>query len=121
MRQGTLTEEEAEIVFEQCGGTSDLFEEVETEVPSVSTEGLTEFEVEPGEKEYYLLYYEAQIRPLSDEEQELFDEYAVQYSEDHMMQWVTSHKTYANEIALAIGMGSKYTYVDGTWYIGERW
>lgn len=121
VRRGTLTEEEAEIVFEQCGGTGDLFEEVETEVPLTSTEGLTEFEVEPGEKEYYLIYYEAQIRPLSDEEQELFDGYAVQYSEDYMMQWVTSHMTYANEIAFAVSEGSKYTYVDGIWYVGERW
>ncbi len=51
----------------------------------------------------------------------MFDEYAVQYSEDYMMQWVTSHMTYANEIAFAISEGSKYTYVDGTWYVGERW
>ncbi|HHI30456.1 MAG TPA: hypothetical protein ENL17_01925 [Candidatus Methanoperedenaceae archaeon] len=67
-----------------------------------------------------MLYYEAQIRPLSDEEQELFDEYAVQYSEDHMGQWVASHMVYAEEIAFAVGMGSKYTYVDGAWYVGER-
>ncbi|KAF5416885.1 MAG: hypothetical protein C5S48_01685 [Candidatus Methanogaster sp.] len=93
---------------------------METEAPLISTEGLTELEVEPGEKEYYLFYYEAQIRRLSAEEQELFDEHAVQYSEDYMMQWVTSHMTYAKEIAFAVSEGSKYTYIDRTWYVGER-
>jgi hypothetical protein len=86
-------------------------------------EGLTEFEVEPGEKEYLLIYFEADIRSLNDEEQELFDKYAPQYTENYMKQWVTityANVEYINEISYAIGRGSMYTYINGTWYVGDR-
>jgi len=88
VRQGELTEEEAQTIFKQCGGTGSVLDEVETEIPRPSADGLTEIEVESGMKEYYLIYYEAMIRPLSTEERELYNEYAAQYTEDFFESWV---------------------------------
>jgi hypothetical protein len=120
VRQGELTEEEAQTIFKQCGGTGSVFDEVETEIPRPSADGLTEIEVESGMKEYYLIYYEAMIRPLSTEERELYNGYAAQYTEDFFGSWVQSNMEYAMEIATAISEGSMYTYVDGIWYVGVR-
>lgn len=120
VRQGELTEEEAQTIFKQCGGTGSVFDEVETEIPRPSADGLTEIEVESGMKEYYLIYYEAMIRPISTEERELYNGYAAQYTEDFFGSWVQSNMDYAMEIATAISEGSMYTYVDGIWYVGVR-
>ena len=120
VRMGETTEEEAQTIFKQCGGTGSVFDEVETEIPRPSADGLTEIEVESGMNEYYLIHYEAMIRPLSTEEQELHDGYAAQYTEDFFGSWVQSNMGYAMEIASAISEGSMYTYTDGIWYVGVR-
>lgn len=118
IRFGDLSEEEAQYIFEQCGGHGSVLEKVQ--LPEVELVNLEEIEPTSDEEAYLILSVESEIRALNEEERAMYEAYKAQFSDAHMEEWTEVNFGFILNVGFAGASGVSYTYIDGVWYVGER-
>jgi len=115
---GDMSVEEAQYIFEQCGGNGSVLEKVQ--LPEVELVNLEEIEPLSDEEAYLILSVESEIRALNEEEQAMYEAYEAQFSDVHMEEWTEANFGFILNVGFAGASGVSYTYIDGVWYVGER-
>ena len=118
IRFGDLSEEEAQYIFEQCGGHGSVLEKVQ--LPEVELTNLVEIDPQPSDEEAYtILAVLIEARALNEEEQAMYDAYKAQFSDAHMEEWSGAHMDFVMGAAFSIASGDMPTLINSTWYMGE--
>ena len=118
IRSGDESEEEAQYIFEQCGGHGSVLEKVQ--LPEVKLTNLVEIDPQPSDEEAYtILAVLIEARALNEEEQAMYDVYKAQFSEAHMEEWSGAHIDFVMGAAFYIMSGNMPMFIDNTWYTGE--
>lgn len=115
---GDMSLEEAQRIFEQCGGNGSVLEKVQ--LPEVELVNLEEIEPTSDEEAYLILSVESEIRALNEEERAMYEAYKAQFSDAHMEEWTEVNFGFILNVGFAGASGVSYTYIDGVWYVGER-
>ena len=118
IRFGDMSEEEAQYIFEQCGGHGSVLEKVQ--LPEVELTDLVEIDPQPSDEEAYtILAVLIEARALNEEEQAMYAAYKVQFSGAHMEEWSGAHMDFMMGVAFSIAGGDVPTFIDNTWYMGK--
>ncbi|MBT9440170.1 MAG: hypothetical protein GAS50_13435 [Desulfobacterales bacterium] len=118
IRFGEISEEEAQYIFEQCGGHGSVLEKVEH--LKVELTNLVESDPQPSDEEAYaILMVKNENVALSEEEQAMYNEYKAQFSDAYMEEWLDAHMDFMMSLSFSMADGYMYTYIDGVLYTGE--
>lgn len=117
IRFGDASEEEAQHIFDQCGGHGSVLEKVQ--LPEVELTDLAEVDPQPSDEEaYVILTVVSEARALNEEEQALYDTYKTQFSDAHMEEWSDTHMEFMMGVTFFIMSGDMLMFIDSTWYTG---
>ena len=118
IRSGDISEEEAQYIFEQCGGHGSVLEKMQ--LPEVELTNLVEIDPQPSDEEaYVILAVLSEARALNEEEQAMYDAYKVQFSDAHMEEWSDAHMDFTMGVTFSIASGDMPMLIDSTWYMGK--
>ena len=118
IRSGDESEEEAQYIFEQCGGHGSVLEEVQ--LPEVELTNLVEADPQPSDEEaYVILAVVSEARALNEEEQAMYGAYKAQFSDAHMEEWSGAHMEFVMGVPFYVMSGNMPMFIDNTWYTGE--
>ena len=118
IRSGDESEEEAQYIFEQCGGHGSVLEKVQ--LPEVKLTNLVETDPQPSDEEaYVILAVVSEARALNEEEQAMYGTYKAQFSDAYMEEWSGANMEFAMGVPFYIMSGNMPMFIDNAWYTGE--